>query len=169
MSALALCADFISSGQVLGQGLHSTPDAWDHALGDPDWPLVDVRRHLMRRDFGMIEVGFTRHGVDWTCTHATIQVHRLGRDLEQLVPPGIGEAYGPIEPKVTFSDLLDAEPLRGVQAELILDRDTTMMPRYWFAQNETIVFVQGPDNEAPGSLWAVGVARDADHWKRPHG
>lgn len=167
MSATALCIDFITSGRLLGAGLDSSPDAWDRALGGPDWPLIDVQGRRMRRDYGLVEVSFEKCDVGWTCTNASVHAHRLRGDRALLVPPEIDATYGPIEPVVAFTEVLDGVLASGAPVELIADRDTELHSRYWFPGSEVIVSVQGPGHDLPGSIWSAGRVRDAVNWKRP--
>lgn len=168
MSATALCIDFITSGQLLGAGLDSSPETWDQALGGADWPLIDVRGRRMRRDYGLIEVSFEKWDKDWSCINASVHAHRLRGERALLVPPEVDATYGPIEPVVTFAEVLEETLAKGVVVELIADRDTELHSRYWFPRSEVIVSVQGSSLEAPGSIWSAGRARDAANWKRPH-
>lgn len=167
MSATALCIDFITSGQVLGAGLDSSPDAWDRALGGADWPLIDVQGRRMRRDYGLVEVSFEKRAADWSCVNASVHAHRLRGDRSLLVPPEIDARYGPIEPVVAFAEVLEGTLASGALVELIADRDTELHSRYWFPRSEVIVSVQGPGHDLPGSIWSAGRARDAVNWKRP--
>lgn len=168
MAATALCIDFITSGQLLGAGLDSSPDAWDRALGDTDWPLIDVRRSRIRRDYGLVEVSFEKWDTDWSCINVSVHMHRLRGERAQLVPPEVDAAYGPIEPVVTFAEVLEGTLAKGALVDLIADRDTGLHSRYWFPRSEVIVSVQGPGHEVPGSIWSAGRARDAVNWRSPH-
>jgi hypothetical protein len=167
MSATGLCIDFITSGRLLGADLDSSPDAWDRALGGPDWPLIDVQGRRMRRDYGLVEVSFEKWDADWTCTDASVHTHRLRGDQSLLVPPKIDATYGPIEPVVAFAEVLEGTLAKGALAELIADRDTELHSRYWFPGSEVIVSVQGPGLDLPGSIWSAGRARDAVNWTSP--
>ena len=171
MSARALCTDFIASGRILGQDLASGPDDWDFALGGSSWPLVDVQKRQMRRDYGLVEVSFELTDSEWVCTVIHLQAHRLniGSDLSALVPPGVVDEYSPIEPVVEFSDVAQELAAAGVDVERILDRSTRDYRRFWVARSESVVHVQGDARDKPGAVWSVGRALGGAVWKKPQG
>ncbi|POX51506.1 hypothetical protein C3489_19945 [Streptomyces sp. Ru71] len=78
--------------EVLGVSLGATPEAWQARLGD-DF-LDDVRKGRMRRDYGLVEIAFSRDSGIWAAVTVSLQVHRLARGLERVVPPALERAHG---------------------------------------------------------------------------
>lgn len=164
MTAATLCADFASSGVILGVGLDANPEDWDDALADDQWaPLIDSRKGRMRRDYGVVEVHFARDAGQWRCLGVALQVHRLVGSYDEIVPPGLRHAVGSTDTEVQLSDVLGDLDARGVPHELILDRDRSAHERHWIAAGAVVL----TSAASTGVVWSASTADDADTWRHP--
>ena len=162
-----LWADFASTGRLLGCNLMSSPGEWDEALGGPDWPLVEVRKGRMRRDYGVVEILFENIPAGWVCVNASLLPYRITGDDGEMIPPGIRDAYGQVGADVPFSSVASEMDVRRVNYEEIADRDKFQHVRYWVDRSEVIIAVEGEGARHPGRVWSLGRANDAKVWRRP--
>ena len=122
----------------------------------------------MRRDYGLVEILFEKTAVDWTCVNASLLPHRLASDRDEIVPPGVQNFYGPVNSNVQFSSVASEMNSRRVRCEEIADRDKSHYVRYWVERSEVIIVVQGAEASAPGAVWSIGKANDAEVWRKPY-
>jgi len=165
MSAREISLAFLRTGLLLGCGLDASPADWDSAFGDDDWPLADIRRRRMRRDYGLAEVTFNQVGEDWVCETITLQLHRLSHgDYDEIIPPKLRETLRPDDARLDVGGLLSA--YRG-QVELIDDRDRSQFVRYWIPDSKVVVVGEGDAGAAPGLVWSIWTTPQIEAWIRP--
>ncbi|MFE1594942.1 hypothetical protein [Nocardia sp. NPDC058705] len=119
---------------------------------------VDKKRLTMRRDYGLIEMGFTNHPYDgWTCFYVTLSLHRLQWNV--TVPQPIRSGVGPIPDGVSFHDLSGAIERRGGtmrEMDIRLSGDI-----YYETPAEAQIIVDTTDYIGMGqdAVWSVGLSR----------
>ncbi|MFG2791452.1 hypothetical protein [Streptomyces sp. NPDC048419] len=141
---------------VLGVPLGAPPEAWEGALGG-DF-VDDVEKSLMRRDYGLVEISFTkRHGA-WESVSVSLQIHRLARGLEDMVPPQLTQRYGEFSERVRFDRFHTALLARGGALEEVPDASPGGFGHFREATAGSSVYVvEEPPHSGlePGTLWSI--------------
>ncbi|WP_395576848.1 hypothetical protein [Streptomyces sp. BK79] len=161
MSAFQFLVEVLKSGAVQGLGLDARPDAWEAKLGSGY--IDDVRKGRMRRDYGLVELSFFKKGEIWQCFEVSLQVHRLAKDIPDVVPSSLIEEYGEMESRVRFSDLQANATAEGLQVAQISDRGRHFHSRFSVMESRAIVHVletDSGDSLRRGDIWSVSLARD---------
>ncbi|OXR46771.1 hypothetical protein B7C42_01749 [Nocardia cerradoensis] len=111
-------ANTILSRSIFGLSLESPSSAFDKIFGADSY-VEDMNKHktTMRRDYGLIETGFTREGPgEWRCFSLIISVHRLRWDI--TLPQIISSKIHNIPSTIRFSDLEASVANRGEELAL---------------------------------------------------
>lgn len=117
MTGFDFYVDVIAHGNVLGVGLDSSVSDWGF-MGD-DY-IDDIRKNLMRRDYGLIELSFEKKDEEWFCFAISIQVHRLAvYGPEKLVPLPLVNRYGRFENFTSCHRLLYQMTKQGYTVNLL--------------------------------------------------
>lgn len=162
MSDVEFYAEAVTRNEVLGVPVGAPPDAWEAGLGD-DF-LDDVQRSTMRRDFGLVEIAFTRRGGEWESMTASLQVHRLARVSEGVVPPVLVRAYGEFHGSLRFDELREAVRARGGSLREVTEAPVRGFDHYREARTHASIYVvQEPSHGglAVGTVWSVVLSRRA--------
>ncbi|MEV8014851.1 hypothetical protein AB0O76_00505 [Streptomyces sp. NPDC086554] len=146
----------VTRNRVLDTPLGTPPEAWEAALGG-DF-LDDVHKKDMRRDYALVELAFIRSGGHWQSVTASIQVHRLARGIQGIVPAPLEQAYGPFAPRTRFDAFHDALREQGGNLEEV--KDPSLGGFRYFRETTTradIYVVDEPPSEEfeAGTLWSV--------------
>ncbi|OBQ48256.1 hypothetical protein A4U61_24075 [Streptomyces sp. H-KF8] len=161
MSAFQFLIEVLESGAVQGLGLDARPEDWEARLGSGY--IDDVRKGRMRRDYGLVELSFFKKGEIWQCFEVSLQVHRLAKDIPDVVPSSLIEEYGELESRVRFSDLQVNATAEGLQVAQIGDRGRHLHSRFSVMESRAIVHVLEADSGdilRRGDIWSVSLARD---------
>ena len=166
MSALEFLTDFITSGQVEGVGLNSTLEEWAENLGTGYIDDKSRSGKQLRRDYGLVELGFLRVNKLWSCFLISLQVHRLWR-YDDNVPQKLVDRYGEFPGSFQFQDVDRALLALGYEPKLIADEHGSDIARYHVrVANLTIGVVattSDVSNSLPvGSVWAMHLSGNSD-------
>jgi hypothetical protein len=157
--------DFLAAaavdGRVLDLAKDVTPQQVEASLGADFIDDMGKRHRYFRRDYGLIEFAFARN-VEWVCTNAIIQVHRLTRQVS--VPVALIERYGQFPSRIGLADFTNRVETSGhrlVMASRAFDKPCeryTLRPA-----TEVEVFAMGKTEARdgawpqPGELWSLSV------------
>jgi hypothetical protein len=171
MSALEFYTDFVTSGLVQGVGLHSTLEVWTDNLGTSCIDDKSRSGKQLRRDYGLIELGFLRVNKSWSCFLISLQVHRLWR-YDDNVPQKLVDRYGEFPRSLQFQDFDRAVRALGYEPELIADDHDSDIARYHVAVANVLIGVvakatEEPDSLPVGSVWAMHLSENSGIWARP--
>lgn len=170
MTALDFFIDFAITGQVEGVGLNSKPDDWSENLG-ADY-VDDRRKNQMRRDYGLVELGFARVERTWRCATISIQAHRLWWHADN-VPPKLRRRFGAFPRSIPFEETrkrlreLDHEP------HPIDDQQKSDHERYYVPGTKILIYVLSAkpaddlDGMPPQTLWSMNLSVDSEVWAMP--
>ncbi|WP_433452948.1 hypothetical protein ACQPXS_32740 [Streptomyces sp. CA-142005] len=111
MSELEFYAKAALRGEVLGVELGAGPEAWEERVGS-DF-LDDVKKSLMRRDYGLVEVTFAKTEGSWVSVAVSLQIHRLSYGLNEMVPPPIEFAHGAFSTHVRIHEFRRELEMQG--------------------------------------------------------
>jgi hypothetical protein len=152
----------VTDGAIYGLGVGSSPEQWTAKLGDQC--LDDVRKRGMRRDYGLIEVGFHRLKGErqWRCFSISVQVHRLASGIGNNVPDRLSRDYGPFRERLPFTVL--AAEIKHHNEEFTKDK-TTPTPdfdlyRLPAAKSAIYVVREHGDDDDPyheGDVWSLAL------------
>jgi hypothetical protein len=152
----------VTEGTIYGLGVDSTPEQWTAELGDQC--LDDVRKRGMRRDYGLIEIGFHRPKGEreWKCFSISVPVHRLASGTGNSVPERLSRDYGPFRERLPF--ILLAAEIKSRSEELTEDK-TTPTPGFAFyrlpaAKSAIYVVREHGDDDDPhreGDVWSLAL------------
>lgn len=156
MSATVL-ADVIADGALLGLDCSCSPADAAARLGDC-YAENRLRRQL-GRDFGGVEIWWDRPkgSPDWTCCYITIECYRHWLTIADQ-SAALVAAYGPLRPRISFTDLEALLAARGV-ALVEVNAEDPELRRFW----------------KPGSTVQVSVDQQGDVYRvlltrvPPHG
>jgi hypothetical protein len=170
MSALDFFTDFAVNGHVEGVGLNSTPEEWTENLG-PDF--IDDKsksNKRMRRDYGLVELGFFRADGLWNCFLISLQAHRLWRHGD--VPQKLVDRYGEFPRSIQFDEVRRVLSALGYEPELIADEQGSDTVRYHIPATNILIAVASAEVEEfeylpAGSVWAMHLSQGSDVWARP--
>lgn len=170
MTALDFFIDFAVTGRVEGVGLNSKPDDWSEHLGAGY--VDDKRKNQMRRDYGLVELGFARVERAWRCAAISIQAHRLWRDANN-VPPKLRRRYGVFPRTIQFEEM--RKRLRALDHEprLIDDQQSSDHERYYVPETKILIYVLSVkpsddlDGMPPQRLWSMNLSVDSEIWAMP--
>jgi hypothetical protein len=169
--ALNFFVDFAVSGRVEGVGLDSAPEDWSEHLGKDYIDDISKSKKRLRRDYGLVELGFYRPGGAWRCFLVSIQAHRLWWDNHNA-PAKLRSKYGPFPRVILFEDLRRELSALGHEPSLIEDEDPSDQTRYYMPEAKILIGVNTPkpqeeDDIPSGAIWAMHLSEDADIWARP--
>ncbi|MEV7087525.1 hypothetical protein AB0O07_16740 [Streptomyces sp. NPDC093085] len=156
MSDLEFYTTAMIRGELMGANLLSDPEEWEAALGHEY--VDDVKKSRMRRDYGLIEVHFTRSRA-WKCTGVSLQVHRLAWDNGNLVPAPLIDRYGAFSSRVPFETV--RRLLTGGGCRIDEDRAKSQGEYATFSVRRTpasIVTLRNPGEDEPfqpGDIWSI--------------
>lgn len=161
MSATSFCVGFVATGLVLGLSLNNTPDEWDSRLGDREFPLVDVRKGRMRRDYGLIEVHFEKAEPGWRCLGINLEIHRLASNDYDVVPPGLRAYIGPADGTVMTADVLAGLDARAIPYERSSRTMSENSVAYWIPSSGVFLVADGDMSSA---VWSAATTVNAGQW-----
>ncbi|MEU9011370.1 hypothetical protein AB0D12_16625 [Streptomyces sp. NPDC048479] len=156
MSDIDFYVDAVTRNEVHGVPLGAGPPAWEEVLG-ADF-LDDVRKSRMRRDYGLVEVAFIRREGVWESVTVSLQIHRLGRALEGLVPAPLESAYGKFSERVRFDNFCALLQSRGGSLEQVADSSIGGFDQYREVNARSSVYVAEDPSQAglgEGSIWSI--------------
>ncbi|MFD8494618.1 hypothetical protein [Amycolatopsis sp. NPDC059657] len=162
MTDLDFYARAVIDGKVLGLGQGSLPEEWEDRLGAGY--VDDVRKGRMRRDFGLVEVSFQRVRGIWQCFGAGIQVHRLGRGGEAVVPAPLLAEFGEFGSPVGFAGLDAAVARMGGRLESANDGGSTYHDQFLSTSSNVRVHVvsqvddPGDGGTSVGDVWSIHLS-----------
>ncbi|MFI7173471.1 hypothetical protein [Streptomyces spororaveus] len=170
MNALEFCVEVLRSGTVQNLGLDAQPAEWEAQLGG-DY-VDDVRKGRMRRDFGLVELSFTRGTDGWQCVESSIQIHRLATGEPDVVPNPLIKKHGRFEERINFRDLEERMAAEGIRLRRIDDRLQEPHARFAVAESAAILHVVtaelgGMGRPHKGDVWSISLARDFDRRELP--
>lgn len=171
MSALSFLVDFALNGRIEGVGLNSPPEQWAESLGTD---FIDDRsksNKRMRRDYGLVELGFHRSEGSWACFLISLQVHRLWR-YPDGVPQKLLGRYGEFPRSIQFEEVRSALQLHGSEPQLIADDNGADTARYYVPPVNVLIAVVAGEAEqlndlSAGSIWSMHLSEETDVWTRP--
>ncbi|WEH38738.1 hypothetical protein [Streptomyces sp. AM 2-1-1] len=181
MSDLDFYAHVAMRGDVLGTGIGTPPEAWDASVGRDCHD--DFGKGRLRRDYGLVELSFSRVEGSLSCFGIGLQVHRLVHGLS--VPASLTAEYGAFAPRVRFAELRAVLASLGSTVEP--DDLTGDVHRFRVAGSGVRVFVVDDpdpygdgDHDADdrtahqaGDVWALSVSpgwwKPAEQVKRGNG
>jgi hypothetical protein len=169
MSLLDFLADFAATGRVGGAGIYSTPEQWQQVLGED---FIDDRaKKRLRRDYGLVELGFARVDGGWRCGTVSMQVHRLSRD-PKIGPVSVRAEYGDFPTSIAVDDLHAAVGRRGHPPTLIDDADRSEYTRYVVPASKVLILAVSwdratEDGPPAGAIWSLALSDIVDAWIRP--
>jgi hypothetical protein len=169
--ALNFFVDFAVSGRVEGLGLDSVPEDWARHLGKDYIDDISKSKKRLRRDYGLVELGFCRPAGVWRCFLVSIQAHRLWWDSDN-VPAKLRSKYGSFPRAIVFEDLRRGLSALGHEPSLIEDAEPSDQTRYYMPETKILVGVNSPKRQKThdmhsGAIWAMHLSEDADVWARP--
>lgn len=170
MRALDFFVDFASTGSIYGLGLASTPEQWSINLGD-DY-TDDVDKKQLRRDYGLVEVTFSRTAGSWRCINIAIQAHRLWW-MPENAPGKLRNKYGDFPRFTRFEEVRHKLELLNLEVRLINDKQESDHVRYYVPATKTLIYAlsseiaRDSDDMPPGALWSMYLTIDADIWAKP--
>jgi len=155
MSATFL-AEVIAGGALLGLDCSCSPDDAAARLGEG---YAENRfPRLLGRDFGGVEIWWDRPkgSPDWTCCYITIECYRHWLTVADQ-SPALVAAYGPLRPRISFTDLEALLAARGVALVEVKAEDPE--PRQFWTPGSTVqVYV-----DRCGDVYRVLLARVPPH------
>ncbi|MWA12850.1 hypothetical protein [Streptomyces sp. BA2] len=160
MSDIHFYVEATLRNEVLGVLLGASPEAWEASLGG-DF-LDDVQRSRMRRDYGLIEVAFVKRNGIWESVTVSVQIHRLARGLEDVVPQSLTDAYGEFSEYVPFDLFHEALLTRGGRLEEVEEPSTGGFRQFREPKAQSHLYVTGetsPGDMRPGSVWSIVLSR----------
>jgi hypothetical protein len=171
MSALEFFTNFVTSGRVEGVGLNSTLGEWADSLGSDYIDDKSRSGKQLRRDYGLVELGFLRRNKLWSCFLISLQVHRLWQ-YDDNVPQALIDRYGEFPRSLQFQDLDRALLALGYEPKPIADEDGSDIARYSISVSNVLIAVIAraaeESNYPPvGSVWAMHLSGNSDNWARP--
>ncbi|MFH8290836.1 hypothetical protein [Streptomyces sp. NPDC018059] len=143
---------------LLGVPLGSAPEEWESRLGG-DF-LDDVRKSRMRRDYGLIEIAFVRSAGSWRSVSASLQIHRMARGLDGVVPRPLTDVHGDFSRHVPLDVFRAALQARGGILEELTEPVAGGFRQFREKSTRTSLYVTGksPQGAAePGTLWSIIV------------
>ncbi|MFF1381156.1 hypothetical protein [Streptomyces sp. NPDC058308] len=146
--------------EVLEIPLGTPPEAWEEGLGD-DF-LDDAQKSHMRRDYGLIEVAFTKRDGLWESVSASLQIHRLAHGLEGMVPLPLARSYGEFSERMGFDQFRTALQTLGGALEEVADPSMGGFSHFREATARSSVYVvEEPPHDGlePGTLWSIVLFR----------
>jgi hypothetical protein len=171
MSALKFFTDFALNGQIEGVGLNSTPAEWAEGLGTDFIDDKSKSGKRLRRDYGLVELGFVRAEGSWSCFLISIQAHRLWQ-YHSNVPRKLIEKYGEFPRSVQFDEVRRALHALGYEPELVADEHRSDTARYRIPGAKVLIAVVSREAESDylptGSIWSMELSESSDIWARPH-
>jgi hypothetical protein len=148
VSGLDFFVDFAASGRVEGIGLNSTLEDWSEHLGDNY--VDDIKKKQMRRDYGVVELGFNRAGEQWRCVGIGIQAHRLWWTTGS-VPPKLSREYGYFPSVIRFDELRNR--LKFLEHEPLLVDEQEDFAKYSIPVTGVLMYIVSPRRpDRPGGL-----------------
>ncbi|WP_405482222.1 hypothetical protein [Streptomyces sp. NBC_00009] len=147
--------------RILDVPLSASPKAWEDSLGE-DF-LDDVQKSRMRRDYGLVEISFVRRNERWESTTVSLQIHRLARGIEGLVPLPLRQAYGEFSESLKFEAFRIELERRGGALEDITDVPRGDFIHYRESNTTSSVYVakKSPLGDAKNdALWSIVLTRD---------
>jgi hypothetical protein len=171
MSALGFFVDFAVNGHIQGVSLNSTPEEWIESLGTDFVDDKSKKNKRMRRDYGLIELGFFRVDGSWSCFLISLQVHRLWQN-DGNVPRKLVDQYGEFPKQVQFQELHIALRALGFDPQLIADEHSSDIARYHIPGANVLIGVVAKAAEEPnsipaGAVWAMHLSANSEVWARP--
>jgi hypothetical protein len=171
MNAPNFFVDFAVNGQVEGVSLNSTPEDWTLNLGPEFIDDKNKNNTRMRRDYGLVELGFLRAEGLWNCFLISLQVHRLWRNNNN-VPPRLVARYGEFPKSVPFRELRTILSEVGYEPQLIADQGPSDTARYHIPSTGVLIGVVSKeagehDNAPAGSVWSMHLSQSSNTWARP--
>ncbi|WP_406446409.1 hypothetical protein OHB14_45190 [Streptomyces sp. NBC_01613] len=160
MSDIDFYVTAATRNEVLGVPLGTPPETWEEALGD-DF-LDDVQKSRMRRDYGLVEISFTKRNGVWESVSVSLQIHRLAHGLEGMVPPPLTRAYGMFSERVEFDHFCTELQARGGALEEVADASIGGFCHFResAAQSSVYVVKEPPHNGLKaGTLWSIVLSR----------
>jgi hypothetical protein len=171
MSALSFFVDFAVNGHIEDVGLNSTPEEWAESLGTDFVDDKSKSNKRLRRDYGLVELGFFRAGGLWSCFLISLQAHRLWRD-DGNVPQKLIDRYGEFPRSVQFEQFRRALSMLGYEPQPIVDDQGSHTARYYMPFTKALIAVvsnevQKFDCMPVGSVWAMHLSENSNIWSRP--
>ncbi|MEU5953042.1 hypothetical protein [Streptomyces sp. NPDC047525] len=146
--------------EILGVPLGASPEDWEASLGG-DF-LDDVRKSRMRRDYGLVEVAFVKRDGVWESMTASLQIHRMARGLEDIVPPPLTHTYGAFAELMPFDLFHEVLQGQGGSLEEVADPSTGGFRQFREPLTGSCLYVtdeSSPGGMQPGSLWSIVLSR----------
>jgi len=171
MSALSFFVDFALNGRIEGVGLNSPPEEWAKGLGTDFVDDKSKSGKRMRRDYGLVELGFLRSDGLWACFLISLQAHRLWR-YPDGVPQKLLDRYGEFPRSIQFEDVRSALRVHGREPQLIADGNGADTARYHVPSANVLIAVVAGEAEqlndlSAGSVWSMHLSEDSGAWARP--
>lgn len=168
-SVLNFLADFAIPGQIEGVGLNSAPEEWAENLGTDFIDEKSKSNKRLRRDYGLVELGFFRSDRRWKCFLISLQAHRLSR-CDDHVPQILVDRYGEFPRSIQFEDVRRILRARGYEPESTEGEDGSDTARYRIPATGVLIAVvsrEDLNNVPQGSVWSMHLSESSDIWTRP--
>ncbi|WP_055701625.1 hypothetical protein [Streptomyces silaceus] len=161
MSDIDFYAEAALRKTFLGVPLGAAPEEWESRLGS-DF-LDDARKSRMRRDYGLIEIAFVRRAGSWESVSASLQIHRLARGLDEVVPRPLTDVHGEFSRHVPLDLFRAALQARGGELDEVTEPSAGGFRQFRETSTGTSLYVAGEPSQGavePGSLWSIIVSQD---------
>ncbi|MET8685875.1 hypothetical protein ABZV77_16800 [Streptomyces sp. NPDC004732] len=159
MSDIDFYVETVLRQTVLGVPLGSSPEEWENKLGG-DF-LDDARKGRMRRDYGLVEIAFVRRAGAWESVSVSLQIHRMARGLDGIVPRPLTDIHGDFSPQVPLDVFLRALRAQGGDLEEGTEPSSGGFRQFRETSTGTTLYVaDGSGQDAllePASLWSIIV------------
>ena len=172
MTSLDFFVGFAASGRVEGVGLNSAPEDWSDHLGADFIDDKSKSKKRLRRDYGLVELGFSREDGGWRCFVISIQVHRLWWH-DELVPEKLRSKYGEFPKAVSFEELCRRLEALKLVPRLIPDEPPGEHDRYYINETKILIDVPSsrrlgdPEGIPSGSISSMHLSRGSEVWAQP--
>lgn len=146
---------------ILGLPLGASPEEWESRLGSEF--LDDARKGRMRRDYGLIEIAFVKRAGTWESVSASLQLHRMARGLDGIVPRPLTDVHGEFSVRVPLDVFHRALRAQGGELEESTEPSSGGFRQFRETSRGTAVYVTdgtGQGAAEPESLWSIIVQRD---------
>lgn len=145
-------AEVLKEGLALGVGPGAAGGRIEEVWGVA--PLEDVQKKgkMKRWDYGLAEFSLAL-GSDWFCSSYVVQLHRLARHGDAIVPSAVLDAYGKFPRLIQLADIVDIGEIDLKEKE----SPGGGFSVYRVSGSEVQIHVFMGDEGEPGRVWSIDV------------
>ncbi|MFC8271383.1 hypothetical protein ACFUJR_02320 [Streptomyces sp. NPDC057271] len=155
MTAISFLAGAVVTGNVAGLGIGSSPGQIRDALGDQC--VADRRKKSLRLDYGLLEFSLFAG----SCETIGIQVHRLARGTDGLIPSALNAYFQGLSGGIPFDSLREEIEMGGTRLLEELQRQRGFRC-YRVVESHVNLYVVDEvapgEPLAPGDLWSIMIS-----------